>query len=329
MATDAIKNDLVFLNEERKLPVLLTPKDIGFNLHAWAGKNGDTIDELLHQYGGIVFRNFKINGARHFEKLVAAVGQEELLEYKNRSTPRTQVKGNIYTSTEYPPDETIPLHNENSYTNAWAMKLFFFCVKAAEQGGETPICDSRRIFDKISDSTKQAFADKKVRYVRNYGHLDLPWTEVFQTEDKSEVEAFCQSSDIEFEWIGDTGLRTWQICDAIAKHPVTGVDVWFNQAHLFHVSNLGKEMADSLLSSVGEENLPRHAMFGDGSPIGDDMLQEIRQVYDEEMIAFPWVSGDVMLIDNMLAAHGRKPYQGRREVLVGMTGGITANDLKK
>jgi alpha-ketoglutarate-dependent taurine dioxygenase len=328
MSSSALKGDLSFLNDERKLPVLLTPKDIGFNLHGWVAENGELIDELLYKYGGIVFRNFKINGTKHFEKLVEVAGKGEPLEYKNRSTPRTQVKGNIYTSTEYPPNETIPLHNENSYTNAWAMKLFFFCVKAAEQGGETPICDSRRIYEKLSDRTKQTFIDKKVMYVRNYGHLDLPWTEVFQTEDKEQVEAFCQESGIQFEWIGDTGLKTWQICEAVAKHPVTGAKVWFNQGHLFHVSNLGKEMAESLISSVGEDNLPRHAMFADGTPIGSDMLEEIRRVYDEETISFPWQSGDVMLLDNMLAAHGRKPYQGKREVLVGMADGINASDLK-
>lgn len=305
-----------------KVPFIVTSDDIGSNIEEWFIDHPADLDRLLRKHGALLFRNFKINGVRHFERLISASG-EQLLDYRNRSTPRSRVRGNVFTSTEYPANEQIPLHSENSYTNSWAMKIFFFCIKAAETGGETPIADNREIYSSIDKSVRDELTRKKIRYVRNYGNLDLPWQEVFQTENKLEMEAWCKSNNIEFEWLGNTQLRTWQVCDAVAAHPLSNEMVWFNQAHLFHVSNLGMELSQSLLSSVGEEGLPRNAYFGDGTSIDEDFLNELRRVYAKAEIVFPWYSGDLLILDNMLFAHGRKPYTGPRQVLVGMTNETT------
>lgn len=299
------------------IPSILTPADIGRNLKKWLTDNKGQVNAQLSSEGALLLRGFKVNGTKDFENLISILGGD-LLEYSNRSTPRTQVKGNVYTSTEYPPDEYIPLHNENSYTNRWARLIGFFSVKAADEGGETPIADSRKVYQRIDPAIREEFDAKEVMYVRNYGHLDLSWQEVFQTDDRSDVEQFCQANNIQFEWAEDT-LKTWQICQATAKHPVSGEDVWFNQAHLFHVSNLPAELRDSLLANVDEKSLPRNAYFGDGTPLKEAQLEAVRQAYKEEEIAFPWQSGDIMLLDNMLFAHGRKPFKGQRKVLVGMT----------
>ena len=48
------------------------------------------------------------------------------------------------------------------------------------------------------------------------------------------------------------------------------------------------------------------------------MLDHIREVYEQEKLVFPWQKGDVLLVDNMLTAHGRKPYSGARKIVVGM-----------
>jgi hypothetical protein len=36
-------------------------------------------------------------------------------------------------------------------------------------------------------------------------------------------------------------------------------------------------------------------------------------------VSFPWQRGDILMLDNILAAHGRAPYEGPRKILVGMT----------
>ena len=309
------------LQPDRSLPLLIEPAVEGLNLPQWATNNRDLIHDRLQRHGGILFRGFKLSSVDEFELLLRAlVG--DLLEYSYRSTPRTQVSGRIYTSTEYPAHQTIPLHNEMSYTRAWPMTLGFFSVEVAPEGGETPIADSRRVFNLIDPEIRDRFARKQVMYVRNYGDaLDLSWQNVFQTEDRAEVEAYCRNAGIEFEWKNENELSTRQVCQAIATHPRTGESVWFNQAHLFHVSSLEPEIRASLLSSAGGEP-PRNACYGDGSPIEEDALEEIRAAYAKEMVVFSWQKHDVLLLDNMLAAHGRRPYRGTRKVVVGMGGSI-------
>lgn len=73
-----------------------------------------------------------------------------------------------------------------------------------------------------------------------------------------------------------------------------------------------------MLSSFREEDLPLNAYYGDGSQIEDDVLDEIRDAYQQEKVVFTWQEGDILMLDNMLMAHGRTPFVGARKVLFGM-----------
>ncbi|MHC1548035.1 TauD/TfdA family dioxygenase [Phyllobacterium sp. K27] len=291
--------------------------------------NGEALSDhhdVAHQFardhltreGAILFRGFAKGSVGDFNAFARSFGHE-LASYEFASTPRSKIESGVYSSTEYPADQWIPQHNEQAYTLRWPLKIWFYCDTPAEEGGETPVVDSRSVFRKLRPELRDLFARKKLMYVRNYGNgLDLPWHQVFQTERREEVEAFCHAQDIQWEWLDDGRLRTRQLCQAVTTHPLTGENLWFNQAHLFHVSGLAKDVRESLLEIVEEEDLPRNVYFGDGTPIDDELLDEIRTVYLDGLFAFPWEEGDVLMLDNMLVTHGRAPFKGKRRVLVAM-----------
>lgn len=323
--THLIETEL--FQSEVLLPLVVKPAIEGLNLITWAASHREWIETHLLKHGGILFRNFNIKNATEFEQFIQT-SSGELIDYSYRSTPRNQISGKIYTSTEYPAIQSIPLHNEMAYSLNWPLKIGFFCVQPAEQGGETPIADSRKVFQRIAPEIKEKFMQKKVMYVRNYSDkIDLSWENVFQTNNKAEVEQYCRKSGIEFEWKDGNQLRTRQVCQAIATHPTTGEIVWFNQAHLFHMSSLEPKIRQSLLATFKEEDLPRNSYYGDGSPIETTVLDEIRQAYQQETITFTWQDGDILMLDNMLAAHGRLPFVGSRKVLVGMANLFDANRI--
>jgi amino acid adenylation domain-containing protein len=298
------------------LPLAVLPK-VSIDLSTWLKTNQKFVEDSLHQHGGVLFRNFTVPSGHAFENVISQ--SHELLEYVERSTPRRQVNGRIYTSTEYPPDQSIPMHNENSYSHTWPMKIWFFCDQAAASGGETPIADSRKIYQAIDPDLRERFARKQVMYVRNFNNgLGLRWQEAFQTEEKTVVENYCRKHGIKYEWPSAEHLRTYQTRQGVAKHPVTGQMLWFNQAHLFHVNSLPENTRNSLMAVFKEEDLPRNAYFGDGTPILQEELDHIRQTYEAHAVLFPWQQGDLLMLDNMLVAHGRMPFSGPRRILVAM-----------
>ncbi|MET0266311.1 MAG: TauD/TfdA family dioxygenase [Duganella sp.] len=299
------------------LPVLLTPHTTGCDLASLWQDQREYIDAMLLQAGGVLLRGFEVASVAAFQEFARGYGHA-LLNYEFASTPRSAVSAGVYTSTEYPAHQHIPLHNEQAYTREWPMKIWFHCVTAPASGGETPIADSRAIYRAMPPALRERFA-QGLCYVRNYSEdFDLSWQQVFQTDSRAAVEAFCQRAAIECQWKDDGELRTLQRCQGVERHPVTGEMVWFNQAHLFHASNLQAEVRESLVDLLGVDNLPRNVCFADGSPIADGLLDEVRAVLAANTVIFPWQTGDILMLDNMLAAHARTPFAGPRKVVVAM-----------
>jgi len=315
------------LYKDKSLPLLIEPAINDVSLISWARGSGDFINDLLLKHGGILFRGFGVKTPEEFEEFIRAVSGEAL-EYRERSSPRSQISGNIYTSTDYPANQSIFLHNENSYQSVWPLRIFFFCAQAAQEGGETPIADCRRVLERIKPEIRQRFAEKGWMYVRNFGDgFGLDWKTVFQTTDKAVVEEHCRNHEILLEWKDGDRLKTRAIRPVISKHPRTGEMTWFNHATFFHISTREPGIRDGLLSNFKEEDLPTNTYYGDGSSIEPDTIEELREAYRQETVKFLWNNGDILLLDNMLTAHGRAPYVGPRKVLVGMSEPIRRNEV--
>lgn len=298
-------------------PMVVTGTETTLHLREWLGFNQDKINAWLLEHGAVLFREFRALSVNELAE-VATVNGGESLKYIYRSTARSEVEDRVFTSTEYPRDLEIPQHNENSYTTTWPSKIWFYCDQDGFTGGETPMSDSRKVFQRIPPDIRSKFEEKELIYERNYNDvIDLPWQVVFQTESRQSVEDFCKNNQIQYEWRNDGSLTTRQKCPAVIQHAITGEFVWFNQAHLFHHSSADRDLK-VMLEEIGSR-LPRNVYFGDGSEIPHEDIEVIRQVYKELQTCFEWKHGDLLVLDNVLTAHGRRPFSGRRRILVVMT----------
>lgn len=309
------------------LPIQATAAGDLVDAAGWAEENRQVLEERLQERGAVLLRGFGVAGTEELERLVTRL-YDELLRYTDRVQPRTQVHRNVYTSTEYPPDQTIELHNESSYASEWPLRLFFLCEQPAPEGGATPVADGRRIAAGMDPEVRRRFEDKGILYVRNFGHgMGITWQEAYGTEDRDEMAAFCRRHHIELEWLDDGRLRTRARRPAFRRHPRTGELAWFNAALSSHVSTLDPEVREALLAELAPEDLPKNVYFGDGTPLGEEDLAEVRRLFRQESVEFQWQRGDVLLVDNMLAMHGRTPYRGPRKVVVAMAVPVRADDL--
>jgi alpha-ketoglutarate-dependent taurine dioxygenase len=313
-----------FLEEGARMPLVFEPTLEEVDLAGWVAAHRDFIEASLHKHGALLFRNFGVNSVGEFERCASALCPDLFSEYGD--LPREEVSTRIYGSTPYPSDQAILFHNESSHLHRWPMKIMFHCVRAAQEGGETPIADCRTVLELLSPRLRARFAERKLMYVRNYTpRLDVSWENFFHTTDRAEVERQARAAGVEWEWKPDGGLQTRKLRTALSRHPQTNEEVFFNQVQLHHVSCLEPSVRESLLGMFGERGLPRNVYYGDGSPIEEEVMEEVGAAYTRAAVNFPWRDGDLVLLDNMLCAHGRNRFVGERKIVVAM-GEVTGEE---
>jgi alpha-ketoglutarate-dependent taurine dioxygenase len=112
----------------------------------------------------------------------------------------------------------------------------------------------------------------------------------------------------------------------VVRHPVTGQRCWFNQVAFLNEWTIDPEVREYLVEMYGADGLPFNTGFGNGDPIGEDVVELLNQVYVDNTVREPWQAGDLMLVDNIRTAHSREAYEGPREVLVGMADAVRLAD---
>ncbi|AUS79767.1 hypothetical protein C1701_17165 [Actinoalloteichus sp. AHMU CJ021] len=302
---------------ERGLPFIVRPAGGPMTL-ADALEHRAALTRALHEHGVLVLRGFDAADVTAFEGFVSEFSGPPL-GYTERSSPRSVVKDRVYTSTDYPASRKIYLHSEQSYNLRFPGRLHFFAVDAADTGGATTVADARGVLRRLDPRLVERFRQRGYMYVRNfYQDVGLTWQEGFQTDDRSVVDDYCARNGIETDWTTGSELRTRQVRSTVAVHPETGDEVWFNHATFFHVSTLPGGAGEYLLEEYGEQGLPNNTYYGDGSPIEASVLDELRGAYEAEEVNEAWRVGDLMVVDNLLACHGRQAYTGTRKIVVSM-----------
>lgn len=319
----AIENEVVpdlhVRLEPGKTPMVCAPpvRDVEGAIRWLSGKLAAIRAELLRS-GCLFVRGLPIATTEDFAA-VRDLLMPQPAGYKEKATPRSDFGHGVFSSTDLPAIQPIRLHNENSYTLEFPGMLLFGCLVAPDEGGATTIGDMRAALRLLPSALRDRFAETGWLLVRNYSEMaGLPWPTSFATDDPAVVEKYCRDNTIGHEWIEDGSLRTRQRRSAIIRHPVTGERVWFNHVAFWNKWTLDSEVREVLEEAFGENGLPFGTYFGDGVALTEEEAGTLNRIYDQVTVRESWQPGDLMLVDNILCAHGRESFRGNRKIVVSM-----------
>ncbi len=288
------------------------------SLAKYLGENKRAIDDTLAETGAVLFRGFDVPDAFRLDEAVQAYGEDNFPYLESLSNAvRVNVTERVFTANEAPPTTSIYLHHEMAQTPIYPSKLFFYCEIPAETGGETPICRSDLLLERLESVNQpfvEALAEKGVTYTNVMPGSDdagsgqgRSWPNTLRAATREQAEARLQALGYRWEWKDDGALSvTSPVLPAVRDLP-DGRRSFFNQLIAAY-----RGWSDSRNSAA------RSIRFGDGSPISPDDMADAVSLGDELSHDLAWRAGDVALVDNFLVMHGRRPFEGRRRVLASL-----------
>ena len=282
----------------------------------WAAEHRNALRAFVAEHGSLLVRGLGLRDAIETEAAFRQLGS--LMAEREAFASRRRYSEGVYSASKWPPNQHMCVHHELSYALKPPGLMLFACLVAPTGGGETPVADSPNVLKALPADLVERFERVGWLLIRNYnGEIGASVAEAFGADDRCTVESYCRANAIRFEWQPNGGLRTWQRRSAVLRHPGTGQRCWFNQIAFLNEWN-DPELREYLVDVYGEDGLPFNTRFGNGDPIGADVIEVIDKVYEENTARERWQSGDLFLVDNVRTAHGRESYEGPREVLVAM-----------
>jgi alpha-ketoglutarate-dependent taurine dioxygenase len=307
-------------------PPMLRVGPGGDSAEAWAGAHREALRAAVTEHGCVLVRGLGLGEAAEtgavFRQLTA-----DLMTEKEAFATRQAYPGGLYSSSKWPPNQQMCMHHELSYALEFPGLMLFACLQAPSSGGATAVADSTEVLDALPAGLIERFEREGWVLTRNYNEDFGPsLQDAFGTADRGAIEAYCRANTIEFEWQRDGVLRTRQRRSAVVRHPLTGQRCWYNQVAFLNEGTIDPEVREYLVDLYGAEGLPFNTRFGNGDPIGEDVIQLLNETYEAHTAREPWQAGDLMLVDNIRTAHSREPFSGTREVLVGMGDPVRLDD---
>ncbi|HUY90354.1 MAG TPA: TauD/TfdA family dioxygenase [Pirellulales bacterium] len=285
---------------------------------AWVGAHRDELCQQASLHGAILFRGFPLRTDLDFDRFVAAF---ELKNFPYAESLSNAVRVNrterVFTANEAPASVTIFLHHEMAQTPVYPSKLFFFCEQAADEGGATPLCRSDLLWERLARQCPDFARDcqtKGLRYTNVMPSANDPesgmgrsWQSTLRTESPAEAEQRLRGLGYSWEWLADGCLRATTPVLPAVREISPGRSAFFNQLIAAYCG--WKDARNDPSKSI---------TFGDGSPLDRQAVDTAIALADEFTFDVPWQQGDVALVDNFVAMHGRRTFTGTRKVLASL-----------
>lgn len=302
-------------------PLVLQCQTPDVTLEATAGWIAERRSQLCEQaaaHGAVLFRGFPLRTAQEFDQFIAAF---DLPNFPYEDSLSNAVRVNrtprVFTANEAPPTVTIFLHHEMAQTPVHPSKLFFFCEQPAESGGATPICRSDLLWQRLEQQCPRFASDcatKGLKYSNVMPSENDPtsgmgrsWQSTLHATTREEAEQRLKNLGYSYEWTADGCLRATTPVLPAVRSLSGGRRSFFNQ------------LIAAYQGWKDTRNDPSKAItFGDGTPLDREAVNTATRLAEELTFDIPWQQGDVALVDNYVAMHGRRTFSGTRKVLASL-----------
>ncbi|MEV6449462.1 TauD/TfdA family dioxygenase [Amycolatopsis sp. NPDC051716] len=304
---------------------------------AWFAEHKPAVDEVVAAEGALLLRGFHaLREASDFDKAIRAVSPR-LRDYVGGTSPRERVLGRIMTATSTPPDWSIPLHQEMAYTTDPPARIAFFCRRPADSGGLSTLGDMGKVLGLVpahirDKAEAHGFRLRRTLPSERTAHrkpgVKKVWSEVFGTTDRAEVDRLAAAKNWETRWLDEDTVQLYQeILPATRRHPVSGKEVWFNQAHFFAPAcMMAWAEGDAREQDWKELDAARHRdpellddiLYGNGETITDDDALTLYDLLKSVEVPLALRASELLIVDNTLVAHGRTAFTGQRDILVAL-----------
>jgi len=280
--------------------------------------NCSTIEELTLSHGAVLLRGLPLTTPDDFDSAIQRFYWENFT-YKDSLSNAVRVvhSPRVFSANEAPPETTIFLHHEMAQTPLFPSKLFFFCQKAANKGGSTPICRSDHLWELIQEELPAFSVNCRERGLKYTNVMpaeeDLKsgmgrtWQSTLSVDSPKEAEFRLNELGYTWEWLNGNELKvTTPVLPAI-RELSDGRYSFFNQ--LIAAFKGWKDARNDPSKSI---------TFGDGSIINPYDISKVSDLADAITFDLQWEDGDLAIIDNFLCMHGRRSYTGTRKVLASL-----------
>jgi alpha-ketoglutarate-dependent taurine dioxygenase len=284
----------------------------------WVEGHRNALRAVVAERGCVLVRGLGLRDAAEAGAVFQRLGSGLMAE-REAFAPREPFPGGVYSVTPWPANQPMCMHHELSYALEFPGLVMFACLTAPAAGGATGVADAPAVLGALPAALVARFEQQGWLLTRTYNEdIGASVEQAFGTGDRHAVESYCRANAIEFDWQPDGGLRTRQRRSAVVRHPVTGQRCWFNQIAFLNEQTIDPEVREYLVEVYGQDGLPFNTFFGNGDPVGADVVDLLNATYETLTAREPWQGGDLLLVDNIRTAHSREPYQGPREVLAAL-----------
>ncbi|MFE9687435.1 TauD/TfdA family dioxygenase [Streptomyces sp. NPDC006285] len=273
------------------------------------------IGDLLRKRGALLLRGLDITTAPAASQLCDEVFAGQTA-FTTGEHPQVVDGHGLYEPVRYAPEEKLMWHHENSFNATWPQHILFVAARPADEGGATPIVDGRLMHSRAPIELREALQEHGIIYERACdGRAGRSWQQIYATCDPQQAhdQALANGEALTFS---TGGARISAHRPAFQDTPYGAS--WFNQLLHWHPQALPTEIrqmiADKLLPAY------RTCRLGNGEAIPANSVETVRQLHAAAEFPVRWRTGDVLMIDNAVFAHGRDPYRGQRRHYVRMAG---------